>query len=307
MINNLSIFWSFIQRRYTDTFEWRQKIKKNLTNEIQKSLSTIRDMDYITAVFISFVIIVYVFSEINSVYDSGFLNSLLGNLNASIWEFLVLGVILFFFEKRRQNESSISDLLSDLENYGTASELALDIQRLKIIKELNRRGCFDIKVQGIKLQSMSAVKGLKFIDAQIAELSFHSSTLNNCEFINCDIRNLCLVNAKLKNVKFTNCKMKNSDFKEGKFSGLTIEDCTLDGTDMSDADLQSCLLAGNKFNGANFSKANLKMTNLTKSTNLNAQQLATAGNLDYIKCDQHILRELTQLRDDIKMAKGTRR
>lgn len=307
MTNKLVNYWNFIKKICPHALEWCQKSKKRLFNECRKILSTIREMDYITAVFISFVIIVYVLSEINSVYDSGFLTSLLGNLNASIWEFLVLGVILFFFEKRRQNESTISDLLSDLENYGSASELFLDIQRLKIIKELNRRGCFDINVQEIKLQKMSTIKGLKFVNAQISGLSFFESNLSNCDFINCDIRNLCLKNTKLKNVRFINCKMKNSDFKKGKFSQLTIDSCILDGADMSEADLKSCILTGNKFNGVNFTKANLRAANLMKSINLNAQQLDKADNLDYIKCEPHILRGLIPLRNNIKIAERTRR
>ncbi|WP_333881232.1 pentapeptide repeat-containing protein [Atlantibacter hermannii] len=285
---------------------WSTRKIKNLNKEIEKTICALKEINYVISIFLTCVIIIFVLSIINSVYDSTFFISLLGNLNASIWEFLALGIILFFFEKRRQNEDSISDLLSDLENYGTSSSVILDIHKIKIIKELNKRGCFDINVQQIKLHHMRVLKGLIFKDAQIAGMSFYGSALSNCKFINCEIKNLCLKHTLLKNVEFINCKMKNSDLSNGKFSQTKFKGCTLEGAHLKNANLQSCIFTECNFDKVSFENANLRNANLLGSSNLDPQRLAAANNLDYIKCHQDILKNLKLIKPEIKIARDLR-
>jgi len=283
-------FLNFAKRKIIESWFY-------LKSEIKNSLYTLRDMDYMAAIFISFSTFIVTLSIVYSVYDDSFIPSLLGNLNASICEFLILGIIIFFFDKRKQNKESISDLLSNLENYGKSSSITLNIERLKIIRELHKRGCHEINVQDIKLQNMSNLKKLNFHSSQLAGMSFYESTLKDSIFLDCDIRNLCLIRAKLNNVRFINCKLKNSDFSEATFSTVSFENCILEGGLFKSTNLQSCIMKGSDFKNATFDNANMRNANFIDAINIDDKKFILANNLDYIKCDDIFLSRIKTLKN----------
>jgi len=265
---------------------------------------TIKKMKYIIGVFFLYSGFIVSLSLYTGNYNSTFMENFLVNANSSILDFLVLGVILYYFENKRQNNDDIRDLIEDLENLAKHSSPESNIMKMKIIRQLNSKGIYNIQVPRIELDKMSTIKYLKFKDADLTGLNMSDSYIRECSFENCTIQALNITNNRMKTVKFTNCKLKNIKAFNVQFQNVIFENCSLEGGFFTNSDMKSCLLKGCDFKSVTYEGANMRNANLLNATNINVQHLIKANNLDYLICDEQIKTEMKAEDSTIKISRG---
>lgn len=265
-------------------------------------IDTLSKMKHVVIVFLLYSLLVIAVSKLTGNYEKGFLNGFLVNANSSILDFFVLGVVLYYFEGRRQNKETISELLEDLENLSIHKSVELKIKKIKIIRQLNHKKKYDMQVPRMELGDLSTIKYLQFNGAELSGLNISHSNVRDCDFENCSIQALDVTNGKLKNVKFINCKLKNFKATNSQLLSVYFEGCLLEGSDFSGAKMNSCMIKSSDLRNAKYNDAMLRSANLKGSTNIDVEKLAEAKDLNYLISDSDIRLALVEKRPDIKLS-----
>ncbi len=265
---------------------------------------TISNMKYIIGIFFLYSGLIVGLSVYNDSYNSKFMENFLVNANSSILDFLVLGVILYYFENKRQNKDAIHELIEDLENLAKHSSAELNIMKIKIIRQLNAKGIYNIQVPRIELDKMSTIKYLHFKDADLTGLNMSESYIRDCSFDNCTIQALNITGNRVKSVKFKNCKLRNIKAFNTRFQNVTFENCSFEGGYFTDSEMKSCILKGCDFKSVTYEGANMRNANLLNSINISVKELVKAKNIDYLICDEQIKNEIRKENPAIKISRG---
>ena len=260
------------------------------------------NMKHVIIVFLLYAVSVILITLFTKNFNSAFLPSFLVNANSSILDFFVLGVILYYFEHQRQSKETISELLEDLENLSTHEAVELKIKKIKIIRQLNSKGVYDMQVPRMNLSHLSTIKYLEFNGAELSGLIVSNPSMRDCEFINCSIQGMHVENGKVKNVKFKNCKLKNLKATKSKFLNVSFENCYLEGGDFSNAEMRSCIIKNCDLRSVNYTNADLRSANLLESINIDSDKLSEAKNLNYLVCDKELQEKIKATKENVKFA-----
>lgn len=282
----------------------KKEFKKKSSEEIESFNRTILSMRNIVFIFSLYAIAIIVITLKTNNYSDGFLASFLVNANSSILDFLILGVILYYFEHKRQNKETVKELLEDLENLAKHSSAELNIMKIKIIRQLNSKGVLNINVQRIELNKLSTIKYLNFKNADLKSLNMSESYIRDCSFVDCEIQALNINDNRLKNVKFTRCNLKNLKAINTKFQNVEFEECNFSGGFFNNSNLKSCIMKNCDFKDVTYEKAILSSANILGAKNINTERMTEAESLDYIKCSDEIKIALKEKNTDFKFARG---
>ncbi|EMP4585806.1 pentapeptide repeat-containing protein [Enterobacter hormaechei] len=248
-------------------------------------------------------LIIFITNKTNN-YNDSFLQNFLVNANSSILDFFILGVILYYFEHKRQNNETIQELIGDLENLAKHKSAELNIMKLKIIRQLNQKGVFDIKIPRIELNELAGIKHLKLKNADLTSINMSQSYIKKCSFEKCTLSAMNINNSVLREVKFINCNLKNIKASNVDFQNVTFENCILDGGYFNDSIMRSCLLKGCDFKDVTYEGVDLRSANVLHAKNIDIDQIIRAKNLNYLVCDEEVKRKLQGKNHTIKFAQG---
>ncbi|HIG8795675.1 TPA: pentapeptide repeat-containing protein [Raoultella terrigena] len=302
--NYFEVLNSDVKYVLTALIQLKKECKKKSSEEIESFNRTILNMRNIVFIFSVYAIAIIVITLKTNNYSNDFLKNFLVNANSSILDFLILGVILYYFEHKRQNKETVKELLEDLENLAKHSSAELNIMKIKIIRQLNSKGVFNINVQRIELNKLSTIKYLDFKNADIKSLNMSESYIRDCSFVDCEIQALNISDNRLKNVKFTRCDLKNLKANNTKFQNVEFEGCNFSGGFFNNSDLKSCIMKNCDFKDVTYEKSILTSANILGAKNINTERMIEAANLDYIKCSDEIKIALKEKHAGFKFAKG---
>ncbi|ELI9229930.1 TPA: pentapeptide repeat-containing protein [Yersinia enterocolitica] len=261
---------------------------------------TLNKMKHVGMVFIIYSVLVVLISFLTKSYNNSFITGFFVNANSSILDFFVLGVVLYYFEYRKQNNETISELLEDLENLAKHSSIELNIKKIKLIRKLNSKGVYNIQAPRMELNKLSTIKYLHFKDAELSGLNMEKSNIRDCTFKDCSIQALNINESKLKNIKFINCKIKNIKASNATFLSVTFENCFLEGGNFSKSDIKSCIIKKCNLKDIIYKDANLRSANILQSFNVEIERIIEAKNLDYLVCEENIKTQLKAINENIK-------
>ncbi|EPZ0881651.1 pentapeptide repeat-containing protein [Enterobacter hormaechei] len=259
-------------------------------------------MKNVTIIFSLYTIAITAMTYFTGSYDKLFWSGFIVNANSSILDFLVLGVVLYYFEYQRQNKETITELLEDLGNLAKHSAIDLKIQKIKLIRQLNNKGVYQIDVPRIDLSDLITIKYLTFENSVLSGLDMSKSNIRDCTFSNCTIQALNISNSKISNVKFQRCKIKNMKAMHSKIEGVIFEECYLEGGDFTSAEMKSCVLKGSDLKNVKYVNAVMRNANIVLAKNVDTQKLIEASNLDYLNCDNEIEEILSVIKPSIKFS-----
>ncbi|MGP2468018.1 pentapeptide repeat-containing protein [Yersinia sp. 2540 StPb PI] len=280
----------------------KECIKKS-SEEIESFNRTMLNMRNIVFIFSAYAMVIIIITLATNNYSDTFLENFLVNANSSILDFLILGVILYYFEHKRQNKEAVQELLEDLENLAKHSSAELNIMKIKIIRQLNSKGVFNINVQRIELTKLSVIKYLNFKNADLKSLNMSESYIRNCSFVDCEIQALNINGNRVKNVKFIKCNLKNIKATNAIFQNVEFDECNFSGGFFNHSNLKSCIMKNCDFKDVTYEKATLLSVNILGARNINTERMIEAENLDYIKCSDEIKIALKEKNPSIKFAK----
>ena len=233
----------------------------------------------------------------NSFYNFGFFQYLLINLNSSIVDFLVLGVIVIFFERRREHTSKQNALIDDLKDYASYSSDEINLKKAGLLKRLSQAEVRDLSIQRIIITNIS-IKEIKFSSGDISGSSFEKTKMRKVYLNNMMLKSVNFNGANLDGCHFKNCNMYNLKMKEAKASGIQLNDSSLVNAQFYNSELKGCDLRNCDLTNVNFEGANLNRANLLGAKNLNIDDLVKARSLNYISVDENILEEIKKRRPD---------
>lgn len=267
----------------------------------------IQKMKNVIIIFSIYTIATGLITYLTGNYNGSFWSGLLVNANSSILDFLVLGVVLYYFEYQQQNKETISELLEDLGNLAKHAAIDLKIQKIKIIRQLNNKGVYSIDVPRIDLGDLITIKYLTFENSALSGLDMSKSNIRDCTFSDCTIQALNISQSKISNVKFKRCKIKNMKAKNSKIEGVVFEDCYLEGGDFSSAEMKSCVLKSSDLKNVIYENSVMRNANIISAKNINVHDLIKAKDLNYLNCDRGIAEELAEIKPDIKFSTRSNR
>ncbi|CNC79592.1 secreted effector protein PipB2 [Yersinia intermedia] len=249
------------------------------------------------------------------IYNKGFWSDLLVNLNASSFDFFVFGIILFFFEKRRERNENNKDLLNNLIDISKYNSLEINLKKVGILRRLNEMKIYEITVHRMNISGtgddMSSnaekakyieIRDIKFKESDLTGLVLNDIYMTNSEFVNTKLQAISLIGSKLKNVTFNNCNMRNAIFSHAKFHNVTLINCNLTKASFRSGEFKSCIFKNCDMNGAIFDVANMNRANLRSVTNLDEGELCRAKNLDYVVVDDDMKLKIKTLKKDVKFS-----
>ena len=247
------------------------------------------------------------------IYNKDFWVNLLVNLNSSIIDFLFLGLVILYFDKKNQREKERKDsqkliqekidiLRRDLKDYAEHSTIELDLRKAGIIRELCKLSQKNINIRKIKIHEVE-LSEIELIDSDLSGLSLYKTKLENLSFKNCLLRSLNLMEGISKKVLFSGCTIRNMNMNNGNFKAIKFEKCSLVNSRMNNAELNSAIFIDCDLQDVTFENSNLRSANFKGCKNINVELLIKAACLDYIVADEEILSKVKSLRDGVKMKK----
>lgn len=247
------------------------------------------------------------------IYDKDFWVNLLVNLNSSIIDFLFLGLVILYIDKKIQKEKDnknhqemiqekIETLRRDLKDYAEHSTIELDLRKAGIIRDLCKLNEHKIDVRKIQIHEV-ALRDIDLIDSDLSGLSLYRSKLEKLSFKKCILRSLNLMEGNSKKLSFHDCTIRNMKLNNGSFKAIEFKNCSLVNSKMNNAELNSAIFINCDLQNVTFENSNLRSANFKGCRNINVDQLTKAKCLDYIIADEDILSKVKALRNDVKMKK----
>ncbi|MGN7971475.1 pentapeptide repeat-containing protein [Serratia sp. 22264] len=233
------------------------------------------------------------------IYNKEFWYNFLINANATILDFFVIGVVIYFLDQRRGKTELTQELLRDLEDFAPHSTVELNLKKVGIIKRLINLGVNKINIQRICIKDVE-IRNISIMDSDLTGINLERSKLKNCKFERCNLRSLNLDGGKIKNVIFKKCQIRNMKLIDGTYSALLLEDVDLSNSTFVNSNLSGAIFKNCELSNVTFEKCNLRNVNFKTSKNIDILALSKAENLDYIHADEMILDGLRVLRPDSK-------
>lgn len=192
---------------------FKNAIKISIENEIA------------TAILV-FVVLLPIVYFLNRIFLIQF-KDVLGNINGSLFDLILFGVIFVAFNKNREKKRKIIEY----------SELIEDFR--------------DWKSDEAKYRILGAVKRLQELGVKNIDLNrcyLKAVMLNNMRFENADLNCIDLSNANISNCKFIKCN----------FSGAQLPLANLTDCDLIDCNIDSCNFFQTNIFRTNFGGSNLR-------------------------------------------------
>ncbi|MGN7848173.1 pentapeptide repeat-containing protein [Serratia sp. 22278] len=233
----------------------------------------------------------------NSFYNFAFLQSLLINLNSSIVDFLVLGVVVIFFERRREHTSKQNSLIDDLKDYASYSSEEINLKKAGLLKRLTQAKVKKLNIQRIIITKTS-IKDVKFYSGDISGSSFEKSKMRRVFLNDVILKSVNFNEANLDGCHFKNCNMYNVKMKDASVTGVQLNESSLVNVQFNNSNLKGCDLRNCDLKNVNFEDANLCRVNIRGAKNIDIDALVKAKNLNYMIAEDNVLEEIKKKRPE---------
>lgn len=236
-------------------------------------------------------------------YEREFWENFLVGMHGIVFELSVIGLLLVWLDSRRSKTGEINRLKEDLDDYALLDFPEINVKKLGHIKRLNEYGVFQINVQNLVLNELR-LQGIEVRDSKLIGLKVIGGSIVNCSFTKIRMRSSNFEDGTIKACSFDSCDLLKSKFGRSQCKGVNFSGSSLERADFTKANLQSGIFNHCNVRNAKFDGANLKHASFQNAEYISAEGLAKADNLDYVKVSEEILKELIELRPDIKFQKN---
>lgn len=221
-------------------------------------------------------------------YDRNFFENLLVEMHGSIFDLLVVGVILYWFEKRRDNQEKLSRAKEDLDSlkyyYGKDSSFKFySALRYLLSLGVNKADIPEANLNNLKIDA------LHLSSSNLIATNFNKSILSNVVFDECNMEAANFIDSELKSTSFKKVNLKRAKFINAKLKGIDFRSCDIKGAVFNKADLKSANFRGVDCSQVNFEGADLRSANFLETTNLTRAMLDEADNYRDAKLPSEIL------------------
>jgi uncharacterized protein YjbI with pentapeptide repeats len=232
---------------------------------------------FLLTAFWPFVVANTLDETILGLYSREFFENVLVEAHGAIMDLFIVGVAIFWFEKRRANADAISshkNTLSDLKFYrGTDASYRI----LGQIKRLLELGVTSFQLPEAALDNIQ-ISDISLIDSNLRAANFSNTTLIRITLDNCELDAAVLSGSRFQHVTLKNVKLRRANFQGAKLNGCDFTSCELQRANFTNADLRSAIFKGVDCQGVNFRNADLRSANFIGALNLHPDAFIHAKN-----------------------------
>lgn len=237
-------------------------------------------------------------------YNKQFWEGVLVNLNSSVVDFFVFGVILFYFHKKGESNSIVSSMLDELSDIAKYDDIQLNLRKVGILKRLSSLGHDIYTLHRIAIGGDGVeIRDVKIRKSDLTALNAKKVYINTLSVIETSLRSSDFSESKIRNARFEHCNFRNTNFERTTSVGNKFNNCDFKNTNFKNSNFKSSIFVGSSFEGVNFEGCNLNRTNLKNATNIDITELCKASDLHYIIAEQNIISEIKIMRPDVKFSK----
>jgi len=183
-------------------------------------------------------------------WNRSYWSELLVDAHGMLVELVLLGCVLFWFERRRERRrerrESIAEIRMHLEGIRLADDARSLAVKCALLKRLSDQGLPAGDLFAIRLEKQH-LPGINWSNAQIASSHLSGSMLDNAVLEGADARNADL----------SHCYLRFSKCAGASFAFADLTGASFIGADLRDADFQGANLVGTDFTRADLSGAQL--------------------------------------------------
>ena len=221
-------------------------------------------------------------------YSREFFSNLLASLHGNLVDFLLIGIILYWFERRHsaqqdasakemQREIAIERNTEALEDVAQYKGQDASFRTFAIVKRLIRLRGFPIACANATLSNLN-IRGISLKGAKLHGVNFSNSRIQDV-----DLESAVLDAADFSGAILTNVKLKGASIRRAKFvgaraNGMDFRGALLAYADFRETDLRSAIFAGVDCNGVNLDGADLTQANFMAATNLSEDAIKRIKN-----------------------------
>lgn len=215
-------------------------------------------------------------------YDRSFFENLLVGVHGAVFDLIMIGVVLYWFEQRRNKKSSLIEVKETLEDLRFYCGDDVSYKTYGQLRRLIKLAGNSVSVPEAKLNSL-VITDLHLKFSNITAVNFSGSMLNNPVFTDVQADAASFVDTKVRHAKLCNVSFRRAKFINSQLKGADFRRCKLEGADFSNAQLQSANFSGVNCSRVSFKGANLRSANFKNATNLTREMLLEAKSIAYVK------------------------
>jgi hypothetical protein len=217
-------------------------------------------------------------------YSRDFFANFLIGLHGNAADFLVVGIIVYWFEKKRTSrEKDASDKLQTQISIQRNREALEDLAKydgrdasyrtITLMKRLIGLGATPVSCTNPALRDLRIV-GLELQGAKLHGADFSRSVLREVNLMTAMLDASDFSNAELVNVRLTKASLKRAKFVRARLNGIDFRGSRIDRADFCKAELKSALFTDLDCKGVNFEGADLTQANFLGAKNLSDNAIA---------------------------------
>ncbi|NQD68729.1 pentapeptide repeat-containing protein [Bacillus haikouensis] len=239
-----------------------------------------------------------------SIYqNSSFWESFLINLHNSMFDFLFLGVILYYFTDRINEKRKIKEYKENIEDVRFWFKEEATSKIIANINRLNKSGYTSIDLSKCFLKG-AYLKEVKLINSQLMGAVLEGSNLRSAILNGSDFKGAKMHYTNLKGSSLKNAKMKYIFCNETNFTGAQLDDTDLRNARLINSNFKSAILKGADLKGATFENSEFVKANFIGAENIDINEIIKAKTLVGAKFDEEIRREIEKLKPELFRSSG---
>jgi uncharacterized protein YjbI with pentapeptide repeats len=217
-------------------------------------------------------------------YSRSFFENVLVEAHGAVLDLLVVGVILYWFEQRRDRRNEIARLeeeFADLRLYRAPDAPYRTLGTIRRLLALDKKA---LQISEMTLSHLE-LKDLTLSDCNMHATVFTDSRIRNVRFENCRLDAAIFAGAIMEHTELVGSSLKRAKFQNARLNGLDLTLCQIQNADFTNASLRSANLKGLDCKGVIFKNADLRSANFIGARNLDPNAIAAAKCVRGLKSD----------------------
>lgn len=210
-------------------------------------------------------------------YNRDFFENLLVEMHGSIFDLIVVGVILYWFQLKKEERGRLNRAKEDLESlkfyYGKDSSFRF----YSALRHLLSLGPKKVEIPEADFNHLK-IDDLHLSDSNLIATNFYKSILSGVKLEFCDLEAANFIDSEIKKSTFIKTNLKRARFINAKLNGMNFKECDIRGANFKNAELKSANFRGVDCSQVNFKGANLRSSNFLGALNLTPEMILEAGN-----------------------------
>jgi BTB/POZ domain-containing protein KCTD9 len=215
-------------------------------------------------------------------YNKDFFENLLVEIHGGILDLLIVGVILYWFDKRRNKKETKKKAEKTLDYLRFYNGSEASFLFYGALRELLSLGVNSVTISNGNLSNLK-IKDLNLISSKLIAVNFSNSTLTNSKFTDCDLEASQFIDTKFKNVNFENVNIERAKFINSKLNAMDFTKSSIISADFKNSELKSSIFKGVDCSNVSFKGSNLRSANFIGAKNITKEMIREAKDYKDIK------------------------